>query len=341
MSALDWACTPERRALTESIHQICRSESALTALNGAGIPWIGLEESLGGTGGDLADAAAAVRALALIAYPVPIAETALVAGWALEQSGIQIPTTLLAPAFSLESQVHLDRANSNDTLSGSLHNIAGINAAEYIVIPVDSWLCLVHKNDVTVKMSANVAHEDRGTVIFDSSAVQALKKLPSRISPIDLFARLAFARAIQLSGALIAVRDLSINFAKTREQFGKPIASLQIVSHYLAQLAELALVGEGAIATALAAPTTMNFAIAKSVTGRAAREASRVSHQVHGAMGMSEEYPLGQFTTRMWSWTEEAGRPEFWNTYIGQAFLKQPNRDLWVSITDGIEGEHA
>ena len=313
----------------------------MTALQDAGIPWIGIDESLGGSGGDLADAAAAVRALAVIAHSAPIAETTLVAGWALAQSGIRVPTTMLAPAFSLDSQIHLDRGSSDYTLSGSLHNIPGINAATYIVVPVDSWLCLVHKKDVTVKMSANVAHEDRGTVIFDSSAVQAFEKLPSHISHIDLFARLAFARAIQLSGAVIAVRELSITYARTREQFGKPIASLQVVAHYLAQLAELSLVGEGAIATALAAPTTMNFALAKSVTGRAAREASRVGHQVHGAMGMSEEYALGQFTTRIWSWTEEAGRPEFWNTYIGQAFLKQSERNLWASITDGIEGEYA
>jgi len=338
---MDWCLTHERQALTNSIHQMSHSESALSALQDAGIPWIGIDESLGGSGGDLADAAAAVRALSVIAYPMPIAETALVAGWALEQSGIRVPTTLLAPAFSLESHVHLDRVSSTCTLSGSLHNVPGISAADYVVIPVDSWLCLVHKNDVTVKMSANVAHEDRGTVIFDSSAVQALEKLPSHVSHLDLFARLAFARAIQLSGALIAVRDLSIAFARTREQFGKPIATLQIVAHYLAQLAELAIVGEGAIATALAIPTTMNFAIAKSVTGRAAREASRVSHQIHGAMGMSEEYALGQFTTRMWSWTEEAGRPEFWNTHIGQTFLKQSERNLWASITDGIEGEYA
>jgi acyl-CoA dehydrogenase len=336
---MDWAHTAERRALTESIHQICEHEAILPALRDAGIPWIGIDESLGGSGGGLADAATAVRALALVAQSEPIAETALVAGWSLAQCGIQVPHTMLAPAFALNAKVQLDQSGGQVTLSGFVHDVPGIQAAEYLVIPVESWVCLVSKTQVRVTPTINVANADRGTVYFDASQVHVIAELPARLSHLDLFAHLAFARAIQLSGALIAIRDLSISFAKHREQFGKPIAAFQVIAHYLAELAELALVGEGAIATALALPTTLNFAIAKSVTGRAAREASRIAHQIHGAMGMTQEYVLGRYTTCMWAWTEEAGRPEFWNTYIGQKFLEQSDRNLWISITDGIEGE--
>lgn len=320
---------------------MCESTAVTVSLEGAGIPWIGIEESLGGSGGNLGDAAAAVRELARAAQSISVAETALAAGWALAQCGIPIPQTLLAPVFRLNAEVQLTHSDAQSTLSGFAHDVPGIQAAEYIVIPVDSYMCLVSTSQVTVTPTVNVANDDRGTVHFDSSPVQILAELPAHLSQVDFFAHLAFARAIQLSGALIAVRDLSIEFAKTREQFGKPIAALQVIAHYLAELAELALVGEGAIAAALERPTTLNFAIAKSVTGRAAREAARIAHQIHGAMGMSQEYALGWYTTHMWAWIEEAGRPEFWNTYIGQAFLEQSEPNLWVSITDGVEGEHA
>jgi acyl-CoA dehydrogenase len=340
MSALDWAMTHERRALSDSILQLCESATVATSLQDAGIPWIGIEESHGGSGGDLGDAVTATLALARAAQSTSVAETSLAAGWALSQAGIQVPQTLLAPAFILNAEVQLQRSTNHSTLSGFVHDVPGIQAAEYIVVSVDSYLCLVSKSQVTVTPTINVAHDDRGTVHFDFSPVQAIAELPTHVSHLDLLAHLAFARAVQLSGALIAVRDISIEFAKTREQFGKPIAELQVVAHYLAQLAELALVGEGAIASAVEQPTTLNFAIAKSVTGRAAREATRIAHQVHGAMGLSQEYALGWYTTHMWAWTEEAGRPEFWNTYIGEAFLEQSKRNLWVSITDGIEGEY-
>ena len=55
-------------------------------------------------------------------------------------------------------------------------------------------------------------------------------------------------------------------------------------------------------------------------------------------MGMSQEYPLGQLTTRLWSWAEEAGRPEVWETWIGQQFMQQDRPQLWESIVNAMEG---
>lgn len=341
MSAMDWSATPERRALADAINQMCANENSLQLLLGSGIPWIGIDDSLGGSGGDLADAVTAVRTLAENAHGFPIAETSLSAGWALTLAGLPVPQELLAPAFELSSKFSLTQTNDEFALTGVAHDVPGLDHAKFIVIPVDSWVCLVLASDVSVTTAVNVAHERRDTISLRQTPIQAMGRLPEHLTPNDLLARLAFARAVQLSGALISVRDISIEFAKTRQQFGKPIASLQIIAHYLAELAELALVGEGAIATALASPSSINFAVAKSVTGRAARDAARIAHQIHGAMGMSEEYVLGKFTTRMWAWIEEAGRPEFWNVYIGQEFLAHSDRNLWTSITDGIESERA
>ncbi len=338
MSAMDWPFTLERRALADSIQQMCSDADALTLMRDAGIPWIGIDEAFGGSGGNLADAATAIRSIALQAHNAPIAETT-VAGSALAQCGMQVPSAILAPAFAAESTLVINNPLGNPTLTGTIQEVPGADCAEFVVVPVDTWLCLVDTADVTLAMHDNLAHEHRSSVIFTETPVRALAKLPNNLAHLDLYAQLAFARAVQLSGALIAIRELSIEFAQTREQFGQPISRLQVISHYLAELAELALVGEGAIATALEVPTTLNFAIAKSVTSRAARESSRIAHQIHGAMGMSQEYALGQFTTRMWSWIEDAGRPEFWNATIGRTFLNQPHPDLWLSITDGIEGE--
>ncbi|MDD2818241.1 MAG: acyl-CoA dehydrogenase [Candidatus Nanopelagicales bacterium] len=338
MSAMDWPLTPERRTVADSIQHMCSDADALTLMSDAGIPWIGIDEALGGSGGDLQDAATAIRSIAMQAHSAPIAE-ALVAGSALAQCAMQMPSGLLTPAFAADSTLVINDPSGSPTLTGIIHGVPAADCAEFIVVPADRWLCLVHTANASLEITDNIAHEHRSSVTFQETPVHSMAKLPSGVSHLDLYAQLAFARAIQLSGALNAVRDLSIEFAKTREQFGKPISSLQVIAHYLAELAELALVGEGAIATALEVPTSLNFAIAKSVTSRAARESSRIAHQIHGAMGMSQEYALGKFTTRMWAWVEEAGRPEFWNTYIGHTFLNQSHTDLWLSISDVIEGE--
>ncbi len=341
MSVMDWGKTPERRALSEAIAQMCAADDPSQALIDAGIAWIGLDESLGGSGGVLADAAVAVRVLALQSSQMPAAETAIAAGWVLAVSGLQIPTTWLAPVLDPRDELTLTQHSSGNTINGIARDVPALGSADILVVCVDTHVCVVKKNEIDIQWSTNVAGEGRGTLEFKETPVLEIAALPDRFTKLDCFARLAFARAIQLSGALTAIRDLSVDYAKTREQFGKPIASLQVIAHYLAELAELALIGEGAIATAIANPNSVNFAIAKSVTGRAAREATRIAHQIHGAMGMSQEYALGAYTTSMWAWTEEAGRPEFWNTYLGTSFLAQADRNLWASITDGMEGEQA
>jgi acyl-CoA dehydrogenase len=57
----------------------------------AGFAWIGLPEAAGGSGGTLADACAVLRAAGARAAPVPLAETAVLAGWLLAASGLALP----------------------------------------------------------------------------------------------------------------------------------------------------------------------------------------------------------------------------------------------------------
>ena len=57
-------------------------------------------------------------------------------------------------------------------------------------------------------------------------------------------------------------------------------------------------------------------------------------------MGMSQEYPLGALTTRLWSWAEEAGRPEVWEAWIGLQFMQQDHPQLWEAIVSAGEGRN-
>jgi hypothetical protein len=52
---------------------------------------------------------------------------------------------------------------------------------------------------------------------------------------------------------------------------------------------------------------TFQVAAAKSVAADAATIATAAAHQAHGAMGMTQEYPLHILTRRLWAWTREYG----------------------------------
>ncbi|MDD2857132.1 MAG: acyl-CoA dehydrogenase family protein [Candidatus Nanopelagicales bacterium] len=347
MSALDWDRTETRVALRESLADMqARAGSGLLEhLIDAEIPWIGISTHDGGAGGDLGDAAIAVRTLATMELDAPIAETGLVCGWALASCGLQLERQLMAPAFELGTSLTGIAVDGVVRVSGHVDEVPGALAAQAIITTVEIdgvlQLCAVAIADAAVTSTVNLADESRCSLTYVSAPVVASAPLAAGLTRFDLLARLALARAIQSCGALTELRDLTIGYARTREQFGRPLSDLQVIAQMLAELAELTLSAQAAVAAAIERPGTWQSAIAKSVTGRAARRAAALAHQVHGAMGMSQEYPLGRLTTRLWSWTEEAGRPELWEAWIGEQFLLQSSPVLWDTVVNGVRGESA
>ncbi len=60
------------------------------------------------------------------------------------------------------------------------------------------------------------------------------------------------------------------------------------------------------------------MAVAKARVGEAAGKVAEVCHQVHGAMGFTQEHPLHFATRRLWSWRDEFGHETFWQERIGR-----------------------
>ncbi|MDO9485571.1 MAG: acyl-CoA dehydrogenase family protein [Actinomycetota bacterium] len=346
MSQLDWSLTEERLALAKTVLDMSAAldDQLQLALDESGMSWIGIEESEGGSGGDDADLAIAIRALAGQARNASLAETAFVSAWALRQCGHSEASRHIAPAFSTANDLQAVEREGRWWVSGTARQVPATSAAQLALLPIalgDSWhLALLPISSAEIEEEDNLAGEIRTTLRFNSAPAELMLELPAHLNWIDLHARLGLARAIQISGALLAVRDLTVSYARTREQFGKPIAEQQAVAHMLASVAEQALLAEAAVATAISTPGLWNNAIAKSVTSRAARSAAATAHQVHGAMGMSEEYPLGALTTRLWSWAEEGGRAEAWENWIGRRFMEQDQPQLWESIVNPPESRH-
>ncbi len=346
MSQLDWTQTSERLALARMVTAMCSgtADHLISTLDESGIPWIGIPEVDGGSGGDDADLAVAMQVLAGEARDASLSETGFVSAWALRQCGHAEPNCHIAPAFDIGTELTAVRRGGDWHISGRVRRVPGMSGAQFVLLPVQAesaWhLALLPASAVDVTVNSNLAGEARADLKLDESRAERLLDVPSHLAWLDLHARLALARSVQISGALRATCDLTVNYARTREQFGKPIAEQQAVAHMLASIAEQSLLAEAAVATAMHAPTLWYSAIAKSVTSRAARSAAATAHQVHGAMGMSLEYPLGRLTTRLWSWAEEGGRPEAWEAWLGSQFMQQDQPQLWESIVNAMEGTH-
>ena len=171
-------------------------------------------------------------------------------------------------------------------------------------------LVLLPAAGLRVQSVRNLAGEPRGHVNFDGTVVEAgcMRAAPDGA---DLFLLGACLRSQQMAGAMQRCLDDSVAYANTRTQFGRPIGKFQAVQHMLAEAAM-----ELGAATASADQAVEAFgmpggefatAVAKARCGEAAGKVAGIAHQVHAAMGFTQELPLHFATRRLWAWREEFG----------------------------------
>ena len=65
------------------------------------------------------------------------------------------------------------------------------------------------------------------------------------------------------------------------------------------------------------------IAAAKLISNQAAARATKACHQAHGAMGMTQEYPLHHLSRRLWSWRKEYGGEAEWSRWLGSVACDQ------------------
>ncbi len=112
-------------------------------------------------------------------------------------------------------------------------------------------------------------------------------------------------------GAVEIAIDLTLEYLKTRKQFGVPIGSFQALQHRMAdmmgdreQLRSAVINAAGNLddvdgnADGLNS-RDWNISAAKNLTGRAGRKIAEESIQMHGGMGMTWEYPVGHYAKRI------------------------------------------
>jgi acyl-CoA dehydrogenase len=318
--------------LDDTVNRILveRAGDAWPALHEAGLTALGISERFGGTGGDLADAAAVLRAVGHHAAAVPLAETWL-AGRLLSAAGLPVPPGPLTAAGTVTGgphpgEVRAERDGAGLRLTGRLRRVPWAAHADRIALAVQSpdgtLAALVERSALIVEPGRNLAGEPRDDIVLDGVAVDAV---PSAFTPSDLMLHGALARTIAMAGAARRVLDLSLRHAAEREQFGRPIARFQAVQQLLAELAGEVMLLETAAEAATAAfgaggpAAETAVACAKADAGRAAGAVAATAHQIHGAIGVTHEHVLRRLTLRLWSWRDEYGSDAHWRDRVAAA----------------------
>jgi pimeloyl-CoA dehydrogenase small subunit len=113
------------------------------------------------------------------------------------------------------------------------------------------------------------------------------------------------ATSAESVGAMAAMNDLTLEYSRTREQFGKPIGSYQVVQHRLADMfmameqgRSMAMLATMSVNEPDPVERARNIAMAKVGVGQAGRYVSQSAVQMHGGIGMTEEYAVGHYFRR-------------------------------------------
>lgn len=279
------------------------------------------------------DACVVLKACGRHVLPAPLPET-LMAGALLAKAGIEPvggAVTLGAP-----DNTELALADAGD-VTGRATLLPWGRVSRHAVLPMLGQLVLVPL-DGKAQLDRSIGREPRDTHVFVSVTPVANGPQSDEI----VMAGGALMRAAQMAGAIEAVLEMTVQYARERQQFGKPIGSFQAIQHQLAILAGHAAAATRAVDAGFDriaenggddAVMLFEAAVAKIRCGEAATAAASIAHQTHGAIGFTDEHRLHYFTRRLWSWRAEFGTAGWWSQRLGRQVAAAGNEAFWPMVT--------
>ena len=311
-----------------------QAERLQNAIWDAGLPLAWVPEEAGGVGGSLALGFNLIRQAAGFAVPVPLVDT-MVANLVLAHSGLEVVETCAVLLFDGGELPVLD----GGVVNGLIEHAPGAPAESLLVVPVMDGdgvrVATFTADHLTVERRESLAGEPRIRAILDAASPLALSPIVDGMTKDGLWQFGALVRASQIAGAMEKINDITVNYVKERHQFGRPLGKFQAIQHKVADIA-----GESALANAAVEQGVrmlsragkpfagdrvvfLPAATAKVVTSEGVAVVSRLAHQCHGAMGFSFEYPLQQYSRRLWAWREEYGSEFYWSERIGMSVASE------------------
>lgn len=330
------------RGVSEDAERGVWPQSLWEALEAAGLTAAATATERGGAGADFGDMLALIKVAGTFSIPLPLTET-LLAEQMLAAAGLPVvsgPVTV-GPVLR-QDRLSLVRRSGKWTLSGTLHRVPWARNARAVVVLAE---CEGKPRTVMVEQPRvetegwSYAREPRDAVRFDDHAVSEAAIAPTGrgYTYDDLLFRGALCRVAAMTGALEKVLELTVNYAKERVQFGRPIGKFQAVQQQIAvlatQVAASSAAAQAAIEASAEGPAFFEIAAAKTRIGEAAGIAASIAHQVHGAMGFTHEHSLHLSTRRLWAWRDEFGSETEWASWIGTAVARVGGENLWSFLT--------
>jgi len=203
-----------------------------------------------------------------------------------------------------ERQLSFAQLSADGTASFGRCLIDLAQMATHFCVPADrdgvTGLVVIPRDHpgVTLTMAPGLSGWRVGKLQFQGEVpADAFLRLPDRDALAPAFRLARTAAAAQLSGLCAQIIAMTVDFTGQRVQFGKALATNQVVQHrlvdmWMEQTLASAAVYHAARASGVAGGELAALA-AKARASKAVDVVSRGAFQLHGAIGYTGEYPLG------------------------------------------------
>ncbi len=294
-------------------------------------------EQYGGLGGKGIDIAVVFKELGRAGVVAPVLDSTLTCGWLVALLAAEIQSDLLGRV--VEGQVQLAFAHAEPAsryelgyvetsstqqsgqtvLNGQKSVVVNADNAEYFLVsarvegaaddkagialyllPANTdGLSLYSYEVISGGFAADITLQNVVVNAGDCLSVDALPAIEHAAAAAMV------AQCADTLGAMETVMAMTTDYLATRQQFGRPLATFQALSHRVADmLIELEQARSAVILAAghlesEPAVRDLHVSAAKNLVGRTGKLIAEESIQLHGGIGMTDEYRLGSFVRRI------------------------------------------
>ncbi len=294
------------------------------------------DEADGGFGGSAVDMAVMMEEFGKAMLVEPFSATAIVAGRLISELGEgELRTQLLTQIMEGKLLVSLAHSEASGRFNPARIDTTAVSSGDSIVIngskinvlnggSADKLLVVARESGavtdrdgisvfvvdagaagITINRYANVDGKSAAEITFKDVTVSDADRIGAAGSAIaaleSVTDRAALAAAAEALGAMDSLLTKTVEYSKTRKQFGTAIGTFQALQHRMAdmfiqcQLARSIVVMAAMKLDSAATPAEKAKAVssAKSRVGKAIRVVGEEAVQIHGGIGTTQELDVG------------------------------------------------
>ncbi len=299
---------------------------------------LAVPEKYGGSGGSFLDLVVLLEEMGRACFPGPFFSTVLLGGWPILDVGSEQQKEYFLPQLSRgELLLTLALTEPSASYKAEAVALKGVAEKEQYILDgtklfvpdahVADWIiCAARTSDgevaadgltlflvdakspgISCTLLQTIASDKPCEVVLDRVQVprkNILGELDQGWNEVErLMQRAAAARCAEMVGGAQQVLEMTVSYAKERVQFGRPIGSFQAIQHHCANMAtdvsgSRFIAYEAAWMLSEGLPCQKEVSMAKAWVGEAYRRVGLLGHQVHGAIGFTEDHDMQLYFRR-------------------------------------------